>query len=102
MYKFQNDKYQEARGGHSRVLDVRCEKCDTHVAYYQKDGPGMLKRMYVDRFIDAKPQAKDLTCSNCGQILGNLIIYKKEDRPAYRLYVGAVTKKVVSRDKLIR
>lgn len=102
MYKIQNDKYQKARGGHSRVLDVRCEKCDAHLAYYQKDGPGMLKRMYVDRFIDVKPQGNDLVCSICDQILGNYIIYKKEDRPAYRLYAGAVTKKVVSRDKLAR
>lgn len=100
MYKFQNDKYQKARGGHSRILDVRCEKCDTHLAYYQKDGPGMLKRMYADRFIDLTPEGHGLVCTNCGQVLGNYIIYKKEDRPAYRLYAGSITKKVVSRDRL--
>ncbi len=100
MYKFQNDKYQKARGGHSRVLDVRCEKCDAHLAFYQKDGPGMLKRMYADRFIDTRPKGNELACLSCGHILGNSIIYKKEDRPAYRLYAGSVTKKVVSRDKL--
>ena len=100
MYKFQKDQYQRARGGSSRILDVCCERCGSHVAYYQKDGPGMLKRMYADRFIDDKPNGKELICASCGQILASYIIYKKEDRPAYRLYAGSVTKKVVSRDML--
>jgi len=100
MYKFQKDQYQRTRGGSSRVLDVRCENCDAHISYYQKDGPGMLLRMYVDRFIDAKPEGKELNCPSCERILGTYIIFKKEDRPAYRLYAGAVTKKIVGRDKL--
>ena len=95
MYRFKNDKYQKSRGGHSRVLDVCCEGCMTHIAYYQKDGPGILKRMYLDRFIDFNPDTSDLVCRSCGKILGSLITYKKENRPAYRLYVGSVSKKVV-------
>lgn len=100
MYKFKRDKYQKARGGKSRVLDVSCEKCGEHICYYQKDGPGLLKRMYVDRFIDTKPTGNTLKCSTCELTLGILIIYEKESRNAYRLYVGAVHKRAVS-SKLI-
>ena len=96
MYKFKSDKYQKARGGTSRVLDVMCEGCGSHVAYYQKDGPGLLKRMYVDRFIDVLPKGSDLICDSCERVIGNLVEYKKENRPAYRLYAGAVKKKIVS------
>ena len=100
MYKFQKDKYQKNRGGTSRVLDVLCEHCKKHVAYYQKDGPGILKRMYVDRFIDIKPIDYELICANCKRQLGVLINYKKEDRPAYRLFVGSVCKKIISHNNL--
>jgi hypothetical protein len=78
------------------VLDVCCESCGAHITYYQKDGPGILKRMYVDRFIDFSPNGKDLVCESCDRVLGSLINYKKEDRPAYRLFVGSVTKRLVS------
>lgn len=101
MYRFKKDSYQKSRGGASRVLDVCCEHCGQHITYYQKDGPGLLKRMYVDRFIDTSPLGNDLTCTNCKSILGNLIDYKKEHRPAYRLYAGSVTKKVIRSDKIV-
>lgn len=95
MYKIKKDKYQKARGGNSRVLEISCEGCTSHLTYYQKDGPGLLKRMYVDRCIDNIPNGNEWTCFSCKRALGNLINYKKEDRPAYRLYVGAVSKKIV-------
>ena len=100
MYKIQHDKYQKARGGSSRMLEVSCEGCGSHVAYYQKDGPGILKRMYVDRLVDIQTVEDNLACSDCGRVLANLINYKKEDRLAYRLYVGAVTKKIVRKDSI--
>lgn len=100
MYQFQNDKYRKSRGGKSRALDVSCEHCEQHLAFYQKDGPGILKRMYVDRFIGFKPVGEELVCSNCKAVLGQRMNYKKEDRPAYRLYVGAVSKKIVSKNVL--
>ncbi|HWT39897.1 MAG TPA: hypothetical protein VN081_01295 [Dongiaceae bacterium] len=100
MYKFQNDKYRKNRGGTSRVLDITCDHCETHVTYYQKDGPGMLKRMYVDRFIDKTPTGDRLMCESCQRELGVLFTYKKENRLAYRLFAGAVVKKIVSRDKM--
>jgi len=41
-------------------------------------------------------ELKPLTCKECKQILGQPIIYKKENRHAYRLFVESVKKKVVS------
>ena len=100
MYKFKRDRYQKNRGGTSRVLDVSCDHCDGHVAFYQKDGPGMLKRMYVDRFIDGKPSGKSLNCPTCERELASEMTYKKEDRPAYRLFAGSVHKKIIAANKL--
>jgi hypothetical protein len=77
------------------MLDIQCESCGAHICFYQKDGPGPLKRMYVDRMSDPTPTIESLRCSQCGAILGTKIIYEKEDRLAYRLYVGSVTKKIV-------
>ncbi len=88
------DKYRRARGGHYRVLDLSCSKCGIHVAYYQKDGPGILKRMYVDRIIDSKIGRGNLICPKCKELLGVPMIYKKENRPAIRLFVGEVSKKI--------
>lgn len=89
-----SDKYKKARGGCSRLLEISCEKCSAKLCLYQKDGPGILKRMYLDRMIDPTVaiNAKELLCPECHRLLGTLMIYKKEDRPAYRLFVGAVKK----------
>jgi len=94
--KFKNDQYKRARGGYSRLLRISCQKCDTAVCLYQKDGPGNLRRMYVDRISDAKVSLvrKDLTCSN-GHLVGVKIVYEKEKRPAFRLFVDSVVKKIV-------
>jgi hypothetical protein len=89
-----NDKYLKSRGGWSRMLDIRCEHCDTRVCLYQKDGPGILKRMYLDR-MNININDDNLVCSKCERVLGTKIIWHKENRPAYRLFVGAVTKKIV-------
>ena len=100
MYKFKKDKFQKNRGGTSRVLDITCDHCNKHIAYYQKDGPGMLKRMYLDRFIDLIPSGNKLICPSCQRELGMLMNYKKENRAAYRLFVGSVNKKIISQNKL--
>lgn len=101
MYKFKHDEYQKNRGGTSRVLDISCDHCGEHVTYYQKDGPGILKRMYVDRFIDLKPTGESLKCPACDAELGKLIEYKNESRPAYRLFAGAVNKHIISQHKIV-
>jgi hypothetical protein len=95
-YKFINDNFKRLRGGYSRLLDISCTKCGRHVCYYQKDGSGILKRMYIDRMLDFnQSDGKQLICPECMEHLGNNIIYEKENRPAYRLFVGSVTKKIV-------
>ena len=94
-FKFINDKYKKARGGYSRLLDITCEKCGSHICYYRKDGLGMLKRMYLDRILDLSETSNELSCAKCGAHLGNKIIYEKEKRLAYRLFVGAIVKSII-------
>lgn len=91
-----NDKYKKARGGYSRLLSIACQKCGALICRYQKDGPGNLRRMYIDRISEATVSLvrKDLTCPN-GHLLGVKIIYEKEKRPAFRLFVGLVVKKTI-------
>lgn len=101
--KFQSDKFKKARGGYSRWLSVFCEKCKEPIATYQKDGPGILKRMYLDRMRDvdsSKWVKSNLECPKCKTLLGVPIIYKKEDRPAIRLLPGMVGKKIVKEELL--
>ena len=93
--KFTNDKYKKARGGYSRMLELSCASCGATVTNYQKDGPGMLKRLYLDRMNSVNTDSKFLVCPNCHKELGLYIIYEKENRPAYRLFAGAITKKIV-------
>jgi|SRR3989338_851904 len=98
--KLKSDKYRRTRGGHSRLLDLSCSKCSTHLFYYQKDGPGILKRTYLDRIIGTKITKPNLICPKCKELLGVLIIYKKENRSALRLFEGAVSKKIISISRL--
>lgn len=103
--KLKKDKYRRARGGHSRLLEIRCEHCNHVVTLYQKDGPGPLKRMYLDRIMGPgklvniinAPRGKvsEFVCGKCKRTLGIFYIYQKEKRPAFRLFEGAVTKKIV-------
>ena len=106
----QNDKYKKARGGYSRLFDIQCSKCGTRLCYYQKDGPGILKRMYLDRIYGSKvysglqreslKNVPHMSCSRCEQLVGMPVNYKKEDRLAYRLFVGAVTKTIANSSKV--
>lgn len=103
--KFKSDKYKKSRGGCSRLLDIQCAKCGIHLFIYQKDGPGVLKRIYLDRILksglysgqDKLPlkNIPPLTCQNCQQLLGIPYIYKKENRLAFRLIAGHVSKKII-------
>jgi hypothetical protein len=90
-----NDRYKKARGGWSRMLEINCEKCGHLICRYQKDGPGPLKRMYLDRMEDFRLAEDSLVCPNCNETLGIKTIYKKEERSAYRLFVGSVVKRIV-------
>ncbi len=90
-----DDKYRKKRGAWSRLVDILCEKCGDTICLYQKDGPGSLRRMYLDRIINPKVSIsrKHLSCAN-GHLLGVKIIWKKEKRPAFRMFVESVTKKL--------
>ena len=101
---FKSDKYRKNRGGHSRWLLLHCEKCGSSIATYQKDGPGILKRLYLDRIVAPEgleeKGGKNLICPRCKILLGIRTIYEKENRPAYRLFAGAVGKEVIKGDQL--
>lgn len=96
--KIKNDKYRKNRGGYSRIYAIFCSKCSHKLCLYQKDGPGIIKRLYVDRIIQipfTSPSltlSERLTCSSCFEILGISYIYEKENRVAYRIFVGAIYK----------
>lgn len=101
-YKIKNDKYRKNRGGTSKILKINCFVCKHEVCTYQKDGPGALKRMYLDRILIPVKQESltqgntgDFICPNCKSVLGTFMIYKLENRQAYRLFVGAITKKLI-------
>ena len=104
---WKNDRYRKARGGYARLLAVSCATCGTHLFSYQKDGPGLVKRLYLDRIDQSKTYEglqhrafKDippLLCPQCGEHLGVPIIYQKEQRLAFRLFAGAVTTKIRKR-----
>ena len=95
--KLKQDKFRKNRGGYSRLLDLSCAKCGTRLFSYQKDGSGILKRLYLDRIINLNTPINGkskLECQKCKELLGMLMIYKKEQRPAIRLFAGSVTKNI--------
>ena len=94
--KLKQDRYKKRRGGNSRLLELKCAQCSHHLFYYQKDGPGIIKRLYLDRIYPSASRVKNLVCPKCGEVLGTQMIYKKEGRLAYRIFSGALSKKIVS------
>lgn len=108
--KLKQDKYRKARGGHSRLFDIECSKCHHHLFYYQKDGPGILKRTYLDRIYDSNAYGNlqhlpinklpQLVCEKCKEHIGVPFVYKKEYRLAFRLFEGSVSKQIVNVEKI--
>jgi len=102
--ELRRDKYKSRRGGYSRLLEIYCRKCEKLVSTYQKDGPGNLRRLYMDRIFAPAELANLrsvniknvplLRCKNCNEILGTPYIYPKERRKAFRLYQDTVVKKI--------
>jgi len=98
------DKFKSARWGYSRLFDISCRACGSQVLVYQKDGPGILLRLYLDRIfspeylVDLQFQElkhiPDLRCTNCMKTLAVPTIYEKEQRKAFRLFGDAITKKL--------
>ncbi len=102
--KIKKDKYKSARGGYSRILNIHCRKCENLVAVYQKDGPGNLRRMYLDRIFSPESicrlehceikEIKPLICSKCKELLGIPYVYVKEKRKAFKIFQDAVIKRI--------
>jgi C4-type Zn-finger protein len=95
--KLKNDKFRKARGGYSRLLEISCSSCGEKLFSYQKDGPGIIKRMYVDR-IYGSIVGSSLRCKKCNYLIGNLTIYEKENRPAFAIKPGTIKKKIIKLD----
>lgn len=103
--QFKKDDYRVARGGRSQFIDLLCDRCGKHIALYQKDGPGPLKRMYIDRIVGPESLVRLLvsvrsvkklpafSCSSCKEELGVPMIYEKEKRLAYKLFQSVLVKK---------
>ena len=105
--EWKNDTYKQVRGGYARLLAVSCATCGMHLFYYQKDGPGIVKRLYLDRIYQSHAYAglqhralqhlPHLLCLQCGEHLGMPMLYQKEQRLAFRLFAGAVTTRICKR-----
>lgn len=103
-FSFKKDKYKSVRGGHSRLLNVCCRKCENVVVVYQKDGSGNLRRLYLDRIFAPiemiglqSLNIKDvpvLKCKKCSEVLGTPYIYIKEKRKAFRLHQDSVIRRL--------
>ena len=109
IFIFKKDKYKTARGGHSRLLNICCRKCESVITIHQKDGPGNLRRLYIDRiFAPAEltnlqkfsiAKIPILKCKKCGEVLGTPCIYIKEKRKAFRLYQDSVIRRLRKLDE---
>ncbi|HEX9503111.1 MAG TPA: hypothetical protein VF974_02200 [Patescibacteria group bacterium] len=88
------DKYRRKRGGYSRLFKIYCAKCNHYLFNYQKDGPGIFKRLYFDRIDLNISNRKPLVCTKCKALIGVPFNYEKENRPAIRLFVGSISKKL--------
>lgn len=102
--KLKEDKYRKDRGNYSRLLILSCRCCGNKIAEYQKDGPGNLRRLYLDRIVYPRNLASlsnksiksisILKCKKCKEDIGTPYIYKKENRKAFKLYQDSLIKKV--------
>jgi hypothetical protein len=94
------DKYLRARGGSAKIINVKCSKCGRLLFIYQKDGPGWLKRCYLNRIITpekysklqkdkniSKPDDLNILICDCSEVIGTPILYK-DGRLAYHLIRG--------------
>ncbi len=106
-YKLKKDKYLRERGGTAKVQNIACAKCGTVLLVYQKDGPGWLKRIYLNRIVSPKAFAdlqyqydatnyktmKKLVCE-CGALLGTPMLYR-DGRIAFHLERGSFKRKPI-------
>lgn len=101
---FTSDEYRHSRGGWSRYLEITCAVCQGFLFFYQKDGPGPLKRCYLDRMMEYSPKFDRRGyhfCPQCQACLGFSEPYTKEaNRPAMRVASQAIKYKIVSKKEV--
>ncbi len=104
MMKIKRDKYLSERGGTAKIIKVSCGSCVKLIFVYQKDGPGWLKRCYLNRILEPGEYAqmqkeyrlkdpkdmKNLVCV-CGELLGTPVRYN-DGRLAFQLIRGKFTR----------
>ena len=98
---FKKDIYTKNLGFYYEFLNLYYRKCGTKIAKYQKDGPGDLLRIYIDRILENEELLnfaidKKMLCPHCQRLLGLGYLYPKEQRPAYILFQNTIVKKPVS------
>lgn len=94
--KIKKDRFRKSRGGTSQIYELKCSSCNSSLLKYQKDGTGALLRLYIDRIIEPKLDGRsNLLCIKCKTMIGIPMIYKAENRLAYRLVKGSFSKKRV-------
>lgn len=86
------DIYLNKRGNTFKIYKVYCENCRAFLFRYQKDGPGILKRLYLDRIEEIKETHLEGRCHQCEKSFGVVYIYPKEKRPSIRLFVESIKK----------
>lgn len=104
------DKYFRQRGKTAKIINLNCSNCGKLLFIYQKDGPGWLKRCYLNRIIEPEKYAnlqkdknikkpsdlKNLIC-DCGKVMGSPIIHK-DGRLAFHLIRGSF-KRTINKEK---
>jgi|SRR3989339_821180 len=96
--KIKKDKYLRERGGTAKIIDVSCMACSNLIFVYQKDGPGWLKRCYLNRIISPekyselknkvkKPEEVGNLVCVCGKVIGSPFLYR-DGRITYHLIRG--------------
>ncbi|MBN1203165.1 MAG: hypothetical protein JXJ20_15045 [Anaerolineae bacterium] len=100
QYRPRKDKYAKTRRGSIRLYTIMCAACRQPVLLYQKDGPGALLRLYLDRILAppaladmhercaSKSDVPNLVCAHCGNVIAVPMVYAKEKRLAFRLIKG--------------
>ena len=102
MRAVKKDKYLRDRGNVFKILQMSCAKCGKEILLYQKDGRGILHRLYLNRIlapeslaclqdsVESASELERLICE-CGNIIG-IPMQHWEGRVAFRLISGTFKK----------
>lgn len=100
---------RKPKGSSGKRLVIRCAACREPVLLYQKDGPGSVQRLYLDRILapDAHATLRDtcgaredmpnLLCPACSALIGTPMRHSS-GRLAFRALKGQFIRQRVSDD----